>query len=388
MEKNNQIKICYVTSSDLTLKFILFNQLKFIQGLSFEVSAVCSEGKWVKEIEKQGIKVKIINFNRDFNVFVHIICFFKLLSYFKKEKFDIVHVHTPVPGLLGQLAAKLTSVPIIINTIHGLYFQNKDKWLKRKFFILAEKIAGKCSDLVFFVNKEDMETAVKEKICRPEVIRYFGGGINCFKFNPNNFSKELIFKKKRELGINGNGKVIGIVARLVREKGYLEFFEAFSQVVRKFPQATLLIIGPQEPKKRDKIDPNIVRRYGIKNNVLFLGERENIAEFYALMDIFVLPSWREGLGISIIEASAMEKPIVATDIRGCRETVENNKTGILIPAKNSKKIAEAIIYLLNNPEKAKEMGRQGRMKVLREFDERLVFDRMKTEYERLLRKKL
>jgi len=106
------------------------------------------------------------------------------------------------------------------------------------------------------------------------------------------------------------------------------------------------------------------------------------------MDVFVLPSYREGLGISIIEASAMERPIVATDIRGCREAVDNNKTGILVPVKDPEKLAQAIIYLLENPEIAREMGKQGREKVLKEFDENIIFSRMKVEYERLVKEKL
>jgi len=387
MEENNPIKICYVVSSSLTLKFILFNQLKFIQGLSFEVSAVCSEGKWVKEIEKQGIKVKIINFNRDFNVFVHIICFFKLLSYFKKEKFDIICTHTPVPGLLGQIAARAAGIPIVVNTIHGFYFQNKDKWLKRKLFILAEKIAAKCSDLIFFVNREDIKTAKKEKICRPEIIRYFGGGIDCQRFDPNRFSKEFISVKKNALGV-GNKKVVGIVARLVKEKGYMDLFLAFKKVLAKFPDTVLLMAGPKEPKKKDAVKLSTIKDHGLEDKVIFLGGRTDVDEIYLLMDVFVLPSYREGLGISLLEASAMEKPVVACNIRGCREAVEDGKTGLLVPLKNPQKLAETIIYLLENPKIAQEMGQRGRVKVLKEFNEQLVFGRIKKEYERLIREKL
>ena len=387
MEENNPIKICYVVSSSLTLKFILFNQLKFIQGLSFEVSAVCSEGKWVKEIEKQGIKVKIINFNRDFNVFVHIICFFKLLSYFKKEKFDIICTHTPVPGLLGQIAARAAGIPIVVNTIHGFYFQNKDKWLKRKLFILAEKIAAKCSDLIFFVNREDIKTAKKEKICRPEIIRYFGEGIDCQRFDPNRFSKEFISVKKNALGV-GNKKVVGIVARLVKEKGYMDLFFAFKKVLAKFPDTVLLMAGPKEPKKKDAVKLSTIKDHGLEDKVIFLGGRTDVDEIYLLMDVFVLPSYREGLGISLLEASAMEKPVVACNIRGCREAVEDGKTGLLVPLKNPQKLAETIIYLLENPKIAQEMGQRGRVKVLKEFNEQLVFGRIKKEYERLIREKL
>jgi len=386
--KPKKIKICYITSIDATIKFILFSQIKFLKRENYDVYAVCSPGKWIKDIEKEKIKVKTIRFKRKISPISDLITLFRLFFYFKKEKFDIVHTHTPKPGLLGQLAAKMAGIPIIVNTVHGFYFQKRDSWLKRKFFILIEKIAAKCSGLIFFVNKEDMETAIKERICNSNLSRYFGGGINLERFNPERFSEEFILAKKKQLGIAPNKKIIGIVARLVREKGYLDLFQAFKKILRDFPKTTLLVIGPLEPEKKDAINPKVVKNYNIEKNVIFLGEREDIDELYPLMDVFVLPSHREGLGISIIEASAIRKPVIATDIRGCQEAIDNGKTGILVPLKNPKELAKAIIYLFENPEKAKEMGKRGREKTKREFDEKIIFSRIKTEYQRLVKEKL
>jgi len=386
--KNNKIKICQVTTVDSSIRFLILNQIKSLQREGYKVLAVCSRGKWIKEIEENGIKVKTIEMKRKISPISDLIALFQLISFFKKEKFDIVHTHTPKASLLGQLAAKIVGVPTIINTIHGFYFQKGDYWLKRKFFTLVEKITANFSDLIFSVNKEDIETAIKEKICNSDLIKYLGDGINLSRFNPDRFSQEFIENKKRELGIDLSKKIIGIVARLVREKGYLELFEAFKRVLEKFPETLLLIVSPSEPEKEDAINLGIVKNYGIEKNVIFLGERTDVDEIYPLMDVFVLPSHREGLGLVILEASAMERPVVATDIRGCREAIEDGKTGILVPPKNPEKLAEAITSLLSNPEKAKEMGKAGREKVKREFNEELVFDRIKKEYQRLVRGKL
>ena len=386
--KNNKIKVCQIASIDMTLRFMLLNQLKFLKDEGYEVQAVCSSGKWIKEIEENGIKVKTIEIKRKISPISDLIALFQLLSFLKKEKFDIVHTHTPKASFLGQLAAKISGVPIIINTIHGFYFQKNSPRLKRKFFIFIEKIAALCSNLIFSVNKEDIETAIEEKICNPNLIKYLGDGIDLSHFNPERFSQEFIRNKKKELDINPQKKIIGIVARLVREKGFLELFEAFKEVLKKFPNTLLLVIGPKEPEKKDAISPEIVKNYRIEKNVIFLGERTDVDEIYPLMDIFVLPSHREGLGLSLLEASAMKKPVVATNIRGCREAVDNNKTGILVSPKDPEKLAEALVYLLSNPEMAKEMGDRGRIKVIKEFDERLVFDRIKKEYQRLIQEKL
>ncbi len=386
MESSKRLKICYIVSVDITLKFILFNQLKFLQKEGYDVYVVCSPGKWIKDIEEYGIKVKTIKFKRKISPISDVISFIKLFFYLKKEKFNIVHTHTPKASLIGQLAAKMAGTPIIVNTIHGFYFQKEDSYWKRAIFIFIEKIIASCSSLIFFVNREDMKTAIEEKICFPDVIRYFGGGIDMQKFNQERFSEEFILEKKKQLNINPNHKVIGIVARLVKEKGYVDLFEAFEKIISRFPEITLLVVGFLEPGKKDMINTNIIKKYSIEKNVVFLGERTDVDEIYALMDIFVLPSYREGLGISIIEASAMEKPVIATNIRGCRESVEDGVTGKLVPLGNSLELSKALIYLINHPKEAKEIGKNGRIIVMRKFDERLVFDRIKKEYQGLLEK--
>ncbi len=388
VKSGKKIKICYIASVDVTVKFVLFNQLKFLEAEGYDVHVVCSRGKWISEIANEGIKVKTIRFKRRITPISDLFSLAKLFFYLRREKFDIVHTHTPKASLLGQLAAKAAGIPIIVNTIHGFYFQRHDPWLKRKFFILINKIAAKCSDLIFFVNREDMNTAVREKICSSGAMRYFGGGIDVRRFNPERFSMDFNAKKKKQLGVDPSHKVIGIIARMVKEKGYLDLFCAFEIILKSFPKTTLLAVGSLEPEKKDAIEPSIVSRYEIENNVIFLGERTDVDHIYPLMDIFVLPSYREGLGISAIEASAMGKPVVGTDIRGIREAVEDGITGKLVPAGDPNKLAEAIIYLMKNPAEARKMGERGRTKVEKEFNENLIFDRIKEEYKRLLSEKL
>lgn len=382
------MKVCWVTNIDKSARFILLPYLKFLKGHGFDVSIVCSRGNFTESLGKAGLNVKSIEIKRRITPFYDLLTLYRLWSYFKKEKFDIVHTHTPKPGLLGQIAAKMAGIPIIANTIHGYYFQKTDPFLKRKFFIFVEKIAAFCSDIIFFVNKDDMNTAKTEKICKPGKIKYFGGGIDIKRFDPARFPANFILEKRASLKISPDQKVVGIVARLVEEKGYLDLFSAFKQVLKKYPSALLLVIGQKEPEKKDRIDMSIAINYGIEENVLYLGERHDVDELFALMDIFVLPSYREGLGISLLEAEATEKPVITTKIRGCIEAVEDGKTGILVSTKSPKQLADAIIWLLSHAENAKNMGKAGRQKVLAEFDENLVFGRIIKEYNRLIKEKL
>jgi glycosyltransferase involved in cell wall biosynthesis len=382
--ENSKIKICHIANTDRAVRFLLLNQLKFFQQQGYNVSAVCSNGKFVKDIESQGIRVKTIEVKRKISPVSDLIYVFQLRRYLRKEKFALVHTHTPKPGLLGQLAAKMAGTPIIINTIHGLYFNQDSNFLKRKFFIFIEKIAAKCSDLIFSQNQEDIQTAIKENICSATKIKYLGNGVDLEKFNPNRFSQEFIKEKKQKLGISEHRKIIGIVGRMVQEKGYYDLFEAISIIAKDFPDVLVLAIGPREPRKKDAVDTDMIDKLGIKNNVLFLGERTDIDEIYPIMDIFVLPSHREGFPRAVLEASALARPIIATDIRGCREAVDNGSTGVLVPKKDPQKLAKAIMYFFENPDKAKQMGKNASTKALKEFDEQLVFAKLIREYRALI----
>lgn len=386
MEKT-KIKICFVASADITLKFLLFSNIKFFAEKGFDVSAVCSDGKWVGSIREQGIKVQTIKIKRKITPFYDLLTLYRLWNYFRKEGFDIVSTFTPKPGLLGQLAARMAGVPIVFNTIFGFYFHEGTPYLKRKFFVFVEKIAAKCSSFIFFRNKEDFETAKKEKIIKGGKAEFIGDGVDVLKFDSVKFSQEFVREKKEKLGIDIKAPIIGITARLVKEKGYLELFRAFKDVLSKFPDSLLLSVGSADLQKKDSINPDIVKKFGIEKNIVFLGERTDMDEIYSLMDIFVLPSHREGFSHSIMEASAMSRPVIASDIRGCRGAVEAGVTGLLVPAKNHQKLAEAIICLLSDPDKAKKMGEAGRKKAEEEFNETFVFGRMREEYKRLLKEK-
>ena len=388
MKEQNNIKVCQISSVPLAIYFLLLNQLKSLKNSGYNVSVVCSPGKWITEIEKQDFLVKQIKMTRKISPLNDIMSLIKIFLYFRKEKFDIVHTSTPKAGFLGAIAAKIAGVPIIIHSNLGFYFHNDMPPLKRKFYFLMEKIVAMCADLVLSVDQEDIKTAIDEGLCSTDKIKYLGGWVDLDRFNPLKFSNEFIENKKKEIGIPLNKKIIGIVARLVKEKGFLDLFKALSIIIKKNPNVLLVVVGPEELEKSDKINPKDVVNYGIENNVIFLGERTDVAEIFSVLDVFVLPSYREGIGISVLESSAMGKPVVATNIRGCREAVDNGKTGILVPVKSPQKLAEAINFFLENPQKAKEFGINGRKKIEQEYDEKLAFKIIHDEYQRLIKKKL
>ena len=380
----NTIKVAHVTTIDMSIKFLLLNQLLSLKEESYDVTAICSPGPYVADVESAGIRVLPVKMTRNVTPFADLRSLYELYQTFRREKFTIVHTHTPKVGLLGQLAAKFAGVPVIVNTVHGFYFHDNMSSFLRRFYINMEKIAALNSSVILSQNSEDIQTAIRERICKPDIIKYLGNGINVTEFNSVSITNDMIHQKRAELGIPENVKVVGFVGRLVKGKGILELLAAIQKVKTFYPDVKLLIIGPIDHDKPDVLTPDIARQYGVSENCLFTGLRYDMPELYSIMDVFVLPSYREGFPRSPMEASAMGIPVIATDIRGCREAVKHGCNGLLVPLKDENAIADAILDLLNNSNKAQEMGKEGRRMAEEFFDEQIIFQRVKDEYVRLL----
>jgi glycosyltransferase involved in cell wall biosynthesis len=380
-------KVAHITTIDLSLRHLLLNQMCSIQQAGFEVYGISAPGPDVSVIEATGIRHFAVGMTRNFTPLADLKALWQIYRILKRERFTIVHTHTPKPGLLGQLAARLAGVPIVVNTIHGFYFHDKMPARWRRFYIALEKIAARCSDFILSQNREDIQTAVREKICHPEDIGYLGNGIDVVRFDRARLNPDLLKQKRRELGLPEGAPVVGFVGRLVAEKGIIELFKAAAIARQRIPALRLLLVGDVDHVKPDALQPTIAAEYGLAEACVFAGWRQDMPEMYALMDVFVLPSHREGFPRAPMEASAMEVPCIVTDIRGCREAVEHNRNGVLVPLGNFKALAEAIIDLLMNPAKAGRMAQAGRQMAMTRFDERLVFEKVKSEYKRLLKAK-
>lgn len=386
MEKQNRVKVAHVTTVDLALRYLLLNQLCSIQQAGYEVIGISLPGPEVPVIETVGIRHIPVRMTRNPSTPLQDLkALWQLLRIFRRERFAIVHTHNPKPGFLGQIAAKMAGVPIIVNTLHGFYFHDHMHPALRRFYITLEKIAARCSDVILSQNREDIETAIREGICPPEKIKHLGNGIDVRRFDPVNLSPQDIARKRLEVGLPNGTRVVGFVGRLVREKGLLELFAAARLVREKVPDVHFLFIGPVDTHKPDALTPDTAQEYGIADICHFLGMRQDMPELYALMDVFFLPSHREGFPRAPMEASAMKVPCVVTNIRGCREAVEHGRNGLLVPVGNVQALADAIIELLTDEEKARRMGEEGRRMALERFDERVVFNKVKAEYARLLR---
>jgi glycosyltransferase involved in cell wall biosynthesis len=235
-----------------------------------------------------------------------------------------------------------------------------------------------------------METAIHEGLCRSDRFSTLGKGgigVDTAVFDPDRLSMQEIARKRTGVGIPAGASVVGFVGRMVEEKGLLELFAALRIVRRWLPDVCLLCVGPVDLEKADAVSPEAAHQYGIADICHFLGLRQDMPELYALMDVCVLPSHREGLPRAPMEASAMKVPCIVTRIRGCRDVVEHERNGLLIEIGDVQGLADAILRVLTDRRMAREMGAEGRRLAIERFDERLVFEKVISDYLTLLKRK-
>ena len=292
----------------------------------------------------------------------------KLASAFKLL-FDIVHVHTPVAAFIGRLAAHRAGVECIVYTAHGFYFHDHMATWKQKVFIFLEKWAGKYTDILFTQAQEDAITAKQLNLCPKGIVEAIGNGVNAEKFLPVQAGDQDCLQLRDSINTSSHDIVIMITGRLVAEKGYNELFSAM-----RGQNAILWVAG----SRLSSDHALAVDTSNIPPNVRLLGHREDIPELLRASNIFVLPSHREGMPRSIIEAMMVGLPVIATDIRGSREEVVPGETGLIVPVLDQAALAMAITTLVNDQDLRRKMGIAGRKRALELYSEDKVIKRQMT----------
>jgi glycosyltransferase involved in cell wall biosynthesis len=240
---------------------------------------------------------------------------------------------------------------------------------------------------VFCVSASLREAAVAEGLCQPDKITVLHhGSINGVAaetaFNPARAGSMVRAAARGRYGIPLDAEVIGFVGRVVRDKGLVELVEAWQTLRAERPELHLLVVGPFEPQ--DPLPPEVETLLRTDPRIHLTGMNSDTPPLYAAMDVVVLPTYREGFGIVAIEAAAMELPVVATEVPGCVDAVQDSVTGTLVPPRDAAALTEAIRHYLLDPELRRRHGRAGRERVLREFRQEDIWKELYAEYTRLL----
>jgi glycosyltransferase involved in cell wall biosynthesis len=385
-----EIKVAHITTIDLALRILLLHQMRSLKEAGYEVAGISTAGPYVPDLEAAGIRHINVPMTRNITPLADLVSLWRLYRVLRKERFTIVHTHNPKPGLLGQLAARLAGVPIVVNTVHGFYFNDYMAPANRRFYIFIEKLAALCSDLILSQNDEDRQTALREGICTPRKIQLLGNGIDLTEFNPDRFSVEEVQQKKQACGLPLDAQVVGFVGRMAaRRKGFLDFLKAGQILAGQNQKVWFLVAGETDEGKPDAVTRAAAADYGIADRCVFLGNLppEELPLIYKLINVLVLPSLFEGVPRVVMEASAMGVPAVASDVKGNREAVVAGRNGLLVPYGAPTALAAAIMKILTDPEKARQMGEEGRLIALERFNELKVFEKVQAAYAQLLQEK-
>lgn len=371
------MRIAQLTAIDASQQRLLrtLNVKTIEEGI--EVHSIAKEYEDASLMRKDGIIFHDVNFDRKISPISNVKTIISLIKVFKIIKPTIVHVHTPVAAVLGRIAAKVAKVPVIIYTAHGFYFHDRMSKNQYNIFFNIEKYIGRYfTDYIFTQSYEDYELAKKHKfLSRQNRNNYLciSNGIDLeHKFNFNKINSEDIVKLEDKLNIGDDEIVVSFIGRLVEEKGIFDLLDALKYTKSK---VKLIIIGSSHVSERDRETVLRLKEFENQSNIIFTGHVTNAENYLYLSDIFCLPSYREGMPRSIIEAMSMKNAILATNIRGSREEVIHGETGFLFETKSPKEIAKYIDELNENPTLLDEMKEKSYKRCYEIYNEKDVVEK-------------
>lgn len=332
--KHNDKHILHVVNIYFVIPYFLGGQFEYFRELGYELDVVCSESPYLASYARQhNFGYREIPILRSINPIQDFKSIRQICRYIKDRQVGIVVGHTPKGGLLSMVAAWLMRVPKRVYFRHGLVYQTSSG-LKRFILMSVDRLASLLATKIVCVSPSVLEQSIKDKLSPAHKQIVLGKG-TCSgvdtqgKFNPQNINPEKMSLLKQKWGIDDSDWIVGYTGRLVRDKGIMELVDAFDLVKVNNPRLKLLLVGmfeerdalPQEVQNRIKNDPQIVWTD---------FQNEDMEYFYAMMNVYVLMSYREGFPTGTLEAQSMGVPVITTRVTGCCDSIVEGETGIFV----------------------------------------------------------
>ncbi|MBF0217611.1 MAG: glycosyltransferase family 4 protein [Candidatus Omnitrophica bacterium] len=337
------------------------------------------DGLIEKDLAQRGIRyIRMDELVREPDPIKDIRAFWKMTGILREEKPDIVHTHSSKGGVIGRWSAFLAGVRVIVHTPHGHIFYGYFNRFETAVYMVAEKITSLITTRLITLTKKGKEEHIELGIISPARIVPIYSGIDIKYFSEFKADREGI---RKALGFSGKKVIFGTVARLDPVKGNRYLIEAMGHIKNNVPDQALIIVGGGS---EEKALMEMAEDEGIRNDVRFIGHVGDVRPYMAVMDIFVLASLNEGMGRALIEAMAMEKPVISTRTGGIPEVVSDGETGLLVEPADSAGLAREMQALALDPPRARILGARGRKKVTEVFGIDKMVDDIENLYGTLL----
>lgn len=349
---------------------------------AFDIGAIASPGDGFQRFcDLENVQGHPIKMHREISIINDVKALFKLIRLFKKIKPEIIHGNTPKGGNLSMVAGWIVGVPHRIYCIHGLRYQGATGF-KKALLKNMERISCSLATDVMSVSFGVKELLKKENVYKGDVNVIWNGsvnGIDTQRFLPDDVDASNL---KIKYQLDDSHIVFGFVGRLVKDKGVNELIEAFVKIHDEHPQTRLLLVGNYE--KSNPITVATKKMIETHPNIIFGGWQKDIRPYLKIMDIFTFPSYREGFGISLMEAAAMNVPAISSNITGCNEIIKDGYNGRLISSKSAKELKNAMEEFVLNPQLIKQMSRVSRQYVIDKYEQKQLWDKALTAYKKIV----
>lgn len=336
------------------------------------------EGTLVPAAREQGVEPHLVqSLRREVNPVLDSVALVALAGIFRRGRYDLVHTHSSKAGVLGRLAARLAGIPVVIHTVHGWGFNDRQRPLVHRSYAALERWCAGFTDALVTVTPRDTEVGLALGIGEPSLYSTIRSGIDVAHFGTPARSREQV---RDELGLAAHHRVAVSVMRLVPQKAPLDVIEAAGRLLREVPDARVLLVG--DGPLRATVEQRC-RALKIDDRIVLTGLRSDVPDLLAASDVLVLASLWEGLPRVIPQAMAAGLPVVATAVAGNAEAVADGVTGLLVPPRDPVALGQALAALLADRDRARAMGAAGRARV-DEFSVHRMVDDIEALYARLL----
>lgn len=373
-------KIIMITTVPLSLATLVRGQAKYLSQF-FDIKLVSSNSPENVQIEAyEGVEVTPIDMTRKITLVQDLKSLWKLYAYMVNEKPDMVYTFTPKAGLLGMMAAFLARVPVRIHNVVGMPLMEA-KGAKKALLTFIEKLT------YFFTtrllcNSFGLKRYLQDNLTKKDVGVIAEGSINGVdtSYFENKTSLDEQQRIKAEYGIGKDNFVLTFVGRIVKDKGINELVESFMVLRQTYPYLKLLLVGDYE-ESLSPLSQKTVDYINTSDDIIAVGFQKDIRKFLCISDLFVLPSYREGLPNSLIEAGSYGVPLLATDINGCNEIIIDHETGVLVEKKSSESLTKGISLLLDDKMLYDKIRLKVRASMIKRYDQKYFWKALKDELE-------